>query len=122
MELKQISILLFFLMFLYSGFNKIFNFNKKVINLELKTNLPYSINVFGLILVILLEIIGSLIIILYFFDKNLIKKYIVKFVNILFLLFLIVVTFLYHPPTDKLIPFLSNLTTFSGLLYIYSDL
>ena len=122
MELKQISILLFFLMFLYSGFNKIFNFNKKVINLELKTNLPYSINVFGLILVILLEIIGSLIIILYFFDKNLIDKYIVKFVNILFLLFLIVVTFLYHPPTDKLIPFLSNLTTFSGLLYIYSDL
>ena len=122
MELKQISILLFFLMFLYSGFNKIFNFNKKVINLELKTNLPYSINTFGLILVILLEIIGSLIIILYFFDKNLIDKYIVKFVNILFLLFLIVVTFLYHPPTDKLIPFLSNLTTFSGLLYIYSDL
>jgi len=122
MELKQISILLFFLMFLYSGFNKIFNFNKKVINLELKTNLPYSINVFGLILVILLEIIGSLIIILYFFDKNLIDKYIVKFVNILFLLFLIVVTFLYHPPTDKLIPFLSNLTTFSGLLYIYSNL
>ena len=122
MELKQISILLFFLMFLYSGFNKIFNFNKKIMNLKLKTNLPYSINTFGLILVILLEIIGSLIIILYFFDKNLIKKYIVKFVNILFLLFLIVVTFLYHPPTDKLIPFLSNLTTFSGLLYIYSDL
>lgn len=122
MNLKKISIVLFFTMFIYSGFNKLYDFNKKVKTLQNKTHLPYFLNVIGMICVILLEIFGSLIIILFFCNKFMINKYLVKGVNILFLLFLIVVTFLYHPPTDKLIPFLSNLTTFGGLLYIYADL
>lgn len=122
MNLKLISIVLFFIMFLYSGYNKILNFNKKVFTLQKKTGLPHSINVLGLILVILLEILGSIIIISYFVNNKVISKKIVKAVNMLFLLFLVVVTFLYHPPTDKMIPFLSNVTTFAGLLYIYSDL
>jgi len=54
--------------------------------------------------------------------RNLIHVQYIKYINLLFLAFLIVVTFLYHPPTDKLIPFLSNMTTFGGLLYIYADL
>lgn len=122
MDLKSIAIILFFTMFIYSGFNKINGFEKKVLTLQTKTHLPYIINVFGMISVILLEIIGSFIMILHFLMNNLINIYLVKFTAILFLLFLIVVTFLYHPPTDKLIPFLSNMTTFGGLLYIYSDL
>lgn len=122
MDLKSIAIILFFTMFIYSGFNKISGFEKKVLTLQTKTHLPYIINVFGMISVILLEIIGSFIMILHFLMNNLINIYLVKFTAILFLLFLIVVTFLYHPPTDKLIPFLSNMTTFGGLLYIYSDL
>lgn len=122
MDLKSIAIILFFTMFIYSGFNKISGFEKKVLTLQTKTHLPYIINVFGMISVILLEIIGSFIMILHFLMNNLINIYLVKFTVILFLLFLIVVTFLYHPPTDKLIPFLSNMTTFGGLLYIYSDL
>lgn len=121
-NLKSLAIILFFIMFIYSGFNKINGFNKKVSILQAKTHLPFFINVLGMIGVILLEIFGSLVMILYFIDNYMINKYLVKTTNILFLAFLIVVTFLYHPPTDKLIPFLSNMTTFAGLLYIYADL
>ena len=122
MDLKSISIILFFIMFIYSGINKLFNFNKKIKVLENKTRLPHIINVLGMISVILLEIFGSLIMIFHFIIKN--KKNIkyIKYTNLLFLAFLVVVTLLYHPPTDKMIPFLSNLTTFAGLLYIYADL
>lgn len=122
MNLKTLSIFLFFTMFLYSGTHKILKFNKKVNVLEKKTRLPHIINVLGMISVIILEIIGSLLMIIYFINNKIINKHIIRLVNLLFLIFLIVVTFLYHPPTDKMIPFLSNLTTFSGLLYIYADL
>ena len=122
MNLKSISIILFFIMFIYSGINKLFGFNKKVRILEKKTGLPHIINILGMIGVILLEVFGSLIMISYFIKKNLINIQYVKYINLLFLAFLIVVTLLYHPPTDKIIPFLSNLTTFAGLLYIYADL
>ena len=119
--IHKLAILLFFIMFVYSGFNKIIKFNKKVSNLSNKTGLPYPINELGMIGVILLELIGSFIIIYYFFggniDKNLVKK-----VCELYLLFLIVVTLLYHPPTDKMIPFLSNVTTFGGMLLIYNSI
>ena len=122
MNIKQISVILFYVMFLYSGYNKIFSFNKKVDLLQQKTGLPYLFNAGGMIGVILLEIIGSLIMIIHYFKKDLIPIQIVKYVKINYLLFLIAVTLLYHPPTQKMIPFLSNLTTFSGLLYMYSDL
>lgn len=120
--MKLIAIILFFTMFIYSGVSKILNFEKKVKTLENKTHLPHFINNLGMITVILLEIIGSIMMIIYFSNFKIIKKNYIKLINLLFLLFLIVVTLLYHPPTDKMIPFLSNLTTFAGLLYIYSDL
>lgn len=122
MRVKQLAIILFYLMFIYSGVNKIFTFNKKVTVLANKTGLPNYINVLGMIGVIILEILGSLILIINSFDNKIIDKKIIKFTNILFLLFLIVVTLLYHPPNKKIIPFLSNLTTFSGILYMYGDL
>jgi len=118
--LKKISVFLFFIMFIYSGINKIFSFNKKILTLQNKINLPYYICAIGMVLVILLEIVGSLIIYYYIFHNYNIK-YITNLIYILFLLFLIVVTYIYHPPTDKIIPFLSNVTTFSGLLYLYAD-
>tara|TARA_Y100001958_G_C21207971_1_gene533922 strand:+ start:1187 stop:1561 length:375 start_codon:yes stop_codon:yes gene_type:complete len=119
--IHKLAILLFFIMFVYSGFNKIIKFNKKVSNLSNKTGLPYPINELGMIGVILLELIGSFIIIYYFFEGNIDKK-LVKKVCELYLLFLIVVTLLYHPPTDKMIPFLSNVTTFGGMLLIYNSI
>ena len=122
LSLKQVSVLLFFVMFIYSGFNKITGFSKKVEVLQKKTGLSYQLNQLGMIGVIILELIGSLLIIAYTFDKTLVSKQLVKLTKGLFLLFLVVVTLLYHPPgKKKMIPFLSNLTIFSGLLYMFSD-
>ena len=115
----KIAIILFFLMFLYSGVNKIINYPKKITGLDNHTwnMLPKFLLHIGMIGVILLEIVGSIIIILHFWEFGIPKK-IVEMTMYLFLLFLVVVTLLYHPPTDKIIPFLSNVTTFSGLLLI----
>ena len=118
--IKNIAFFLFFIMFIYSGIRKIIKFKTKTTILQTKTNLPYSICVFGMVLVILLEIIGSLIIYYNKLDKTKIRT-ITNITYLLFLLFLVVVTTIYHPPTDKMNPFLSNLTTFAGLLYLYAD-
>ena len=123
--IPKVAVLLFFVMFVYSGVMKISGFAKKTKGLSKKTGLPYPINELGMLGVILLEVVGSLIIVSYFwglkdiFGIRLEKEYI-KYLLQIYLLFLIVVTFLYHPPTDKLIPFLSNITTFGGLLLIYN--
>ena len=120
---KKIAIILFYIMFLYSGVKKIFNFEKKVIVLQSKTGLPKFVNVIGMILVIILEIIGSIIIITNSLRPGYFSKDLVKLTYISYLIFLIVVTALYHPPKypKGMIPFLSNVTTFAGLLYLYSD-
>ena len=119
LTIKRVAVVLFFIMFVYSGFMKILGFSKKTKGLSKKTGLPFPMNEMGMIGVILLEIIGSLIIVYYFLGGN-VSKEIVKRICEIYLLFLIVVTFLYHPPTDKMIPFLSNVTTFGGLLLIYN--
>lgn len=118
MNSRQISVILFFVMFIYSGFNKIFNFSKKVSVLSAKIGLPLLFNQLGMLGVILLELIGSAIIILYFFNCKYVDYNLVMYTNNLFLLFLIAVTFMYHPPWRTPIPFLSNLTTFAGLLLL----
>ena len=125
LTIPKVAVLLFFSMFVYSGIMKVYGFAKKTKGLSKKTGFPYPINELGMLGVILLEVVGSLIIISYFwglkdiFGIRLEKEY-MKYLVQIYLLFLIVVTFLYHPPTDKLIPFLSNVTTFGGLLLIYN--
>lgn len=109
---------MFFTMFIYSGFSKIKNFQKKVSVLETKTKLPHFINMLGMLGVMILEVFGSIIMILYFSDNRNISTQLTQLICNLFIVFLIVVTILYHPPWDKKIPFLSNLTTLSGLLII----
>jgi len=127
LTLPNVAVLLFFVMFVYSGIMKISGFAKKTKVLSKKTGLPYPMNELGMLGVILLEVVGSLIIVSYFwgqkeiFGIRLEKEY-MKYLVQVYLLFLIVVTFLYHPPSTKLIPFLSNVTTFGGLLLIYNIL
>jgi len=124
--IQKIAIVLFFIMFIYSGLNKIINFKKKINGLDKKIYefLSFKLsNIFlylGMIIVILLEIIGSLIIVYYFLGGKYFSKKYIEYLLIIYLLFLIIVTILYHPPTDKIIPFLSNMTTFGGLLLIYN--
>ena len=122
--IPKIGILFFFIMFIYSGIGKILDFQNKCKGLAKKTNLPYPINELGMIGVIILEIIGSLIILSYFWfpEKTLkyIKKEYIKYICQLFIAFMIVVTPLYHPPNKQIIAFLSNVTTTGGFLLIYN--
>tara|TARA_B100000900_G_scaffold324675_1_gene284360 strand:+ start:3221 stop:3601 length:381 start_codon:yes stop_codon:yes gene_type:complete len=117
----SITIALFFTMFIYSGFNKIHNYQKKLQGLDKHTGgiLPDTVLHLGLTGVLLLEILGSIAIIAYFSGVKL-PRIMIKTLLIMFLVFLVVVTVLYHPPTGKMIPFLSNVTTFSGLYLIFN--
>ena len=136
-NLKKFAIILASIMFIWSGFNKIINFDKKVLTLQTKTRLGITTCQLGMILVILLEIIGFLLLIEYFlkqsylysvFDKlNIFMKIsqeeLIQIVLLLILLFIFVVTIIYHPlNVRKPIPFLSNLTTFGLFLYVYIDI
>ena len=135
--LKKYGILLASIMFLWSGINKIYNFEKKVLGLMSKTNINQNICIFGMVLVILLEIIGFLFLVEYYFNLDrlyklfnklnifikLSQKQLIQVILLLVLLFIIVVTLIYHPLNiNKPIPFLSNLTMFGLFLYVYSDL
>lgn len=120
------SSLVFFIMFIYSGYDKINNFSDKIKSLDNKLskyiNLPESILEFGMKLVILLEIIGPIIILYRMILGNEapdILKILSIFTFICFILFIIVVTLIYHPPNDKIIPFLSNCTTLSGIIIMF---
>lgn len=121
-RIHKLAIVLFFAMFIYSGINKILNFKTKTETLSNKTGLPYPMNELGMCGVILLEIFGSLLMIYHFWGGKMIPIEYVKYTCMLFIAFLIVVTLLYHPPWDKIIPFLSNVTTTGGLLLIYNVL
>ena len=117
--------ILFFVMFVYSGYDKIVYFNSKITSLNNKLskyNLPNSILKFGMILVILLETLGPIIILLrMILGKNCpnILKILSNVTFVCYILFLIFVTLIYHPPNDKIIPFLSNCTTLGGIILMF---
>ena len=121
--IKNIGMILFSLMFLWSGINKIKNFDKKINTLFKKTNWNLDFCKIAMILVILLEVVGILLLIDYnsFNFANLNKK-IIKLILLALLAFIVIVTPIYHPPdVNKLIPFLSNVSLFGLLLYVYAD-
>jgi uncharacterized membrane protein YphA (DoxX/SURF4 family) len=113
-------------MFIYSGYDKINNFNDKIKSLDSKLSqyIKFSepILKFAMILVILLELVGPIIILSrMILGKNAPKilKLLSNITFICFIFFLIIVTLIYHPPTDKIIPFLSNCTTLGGIVIIF---
>ena len=55
-----------------------------------------------------------------FNNIKLISKETVKYIILIFIAFMIVVTPLYHPPNKAIIPFLANVTTTGGFLLIYN--
>ena len=125
------AITMFQAMFLYSGSMKILNFDKKIQTLIKKLQERFSLNLNqslatgGMIGVVLLEIIGSFCLIAYSIYRmkhvpsNTLKSFITGLI-VTFVLFVAVVTVIYHPPSDKKIPFLSNLTTLSGFILMHN--
>ena len=144
-----VAAILFFTMYFYSGINKIINFQKKSKILTTKLSKDKSCNSknyekgcdenlkniskVGMGAVIFLELILSLYVVLflcllpYLLSKKVsnksynILKWIAVSCVILFVLFMITVTAIYHPPKKGargLIPFFSNLTDMGGLLFL----
>jgi uncharacterized membrane protein YphA (DoxX/SURF4 family) len=109
-------------MFIWSGVNKILNFDKKVKTLGKKLSfLPKFCCDFGMVMVIILEIIGSLILLysaIFYKNRSPLLHTITNITLILFILFLIVVTFIYHPPGKKMIPFMSNMCDIGAFILL----
>lgn len=110
-------------MFIWSGVNKILNFDKKVKTLGKKLSfLPKFYCDFGMVMVIILEIIGSLILLysaIFYNNRSPLLQTITNITLILFILFLIVVTFIYHPPGKKIIPFMSNMCDIGAFILLF---
>jgi hypothetical protein len=116
--------IVFFIMFFYSGVDKIINFNDKVDTLykKLDSKIGLSLLKLAMICVILLEIVGPIIILL----RIILAKKSPAIVNLLsnitfalLILFILIVTLLYHPFSfSKPIPFLSNCTTLAGIVFL----
>ena len=122
---KAFGIILASLLFIYSGFNKIIKFDKKVNSIISKTGVPKEIGMLGIIGVICLQIFGFIILMDYY-TMNLLglNKTMVFRVIELIMLFLIVVTQIYHPlkKGSSPIPFLTNLSILGLFIYVYADL
>lgn len=127
------SIILFQLMFVYSGITKIAKFDSKVETLIKKIKARLNLDIasfvakFGMIGVIVLEIVGSLCLVAFAIYKSNKKpsksiEQAVFCLLVAFVSFIVVVTHLYHPWSEQKIPFLSNLTTLSGFLLMQQAL
>ena len=131
-DMKSFAMLVISVMFFWSGINKILHFEKKVETLVKKTGWPVTLCNLGMIGVILLESIGFIILLEYFFNMPLLTKLfnifipttqLIQLILISVILFIILVTLIYHPlNVDRPIPFLTNLTILGGFMYIYADL
>lgn len=110
-------------MFVLSGFQKIFTFEKTVDNVYNKINyVNVTLAHLGVIFVILLEIVAALII-LYSISTNQYREY-AKLCIWGLIIFTVIVTLIYHPPDlssyYKSIPFWANMSLLGGLLLLES--
>ena len=129
---KTYAIIITSIMFIWSGIDKITNFNKKVETLVKKTGWPSVLCIVGMILVIILETFGFIILIDYFTKSDIIlsklnsiiqKKKLIRLILLAVIAFIALVTVIYHPPIEgKMIPFLNNLSLFGLFLYLYADM
>lgn len=127
-DIKRFTIIfftiVFFIMFVYSGIDKIKYFNDKVNTLNTKLNSIFPLKFLNFVMgcVIALEIIGPVIILLrIILGKNSpdILNIFSNIIFVLFIVFLLVVTPIYHPfSLQKPIPFLSNCTTLASIVFL----
>ena len=80
-NMKSFAILVMSVMFIWSGINKILNFDKKVSVLEKKTGFPNMLCNIGMVGVIILEIIGFILLLEYFFKMPVLTQLFEKFIK-----------------------------------------
>ena len=117
---KNISLSIFFIYFILSGYNKINNFKNVSSGLISKLKISKLFSQILIFLTILLEILGSFIIIL----NNILFEFpelIMHFTYLTYLIFLILVTFIYHPYKKEPYKFLANTSLFGAILFFYID-
>lgn len=113
------------ILYIYSGYQKIFDVNKTAESLHNKFTLfeiPINICVLGIIMVIILEIVGSYVI-LYSTYTDTYKKEAYNVV-LAFIIFNIVVTLIYHNPFEKkeFSNSLKNLSITGGFILLLNQL
>jgi len=122
--LVSIVVILILSLYIVSAFKKIINFSDTANSLksQLDNNILFKhiqskidLSKIGLVIAILLLLIGSALM-LYGIHDN----YYLKIGSIILIVFLIIATFLYHPPTDpkQINNFLKNLSLMGGLGFI----
>lgn len=124
--LQLLGIILVIAIFVFSGINKILNFNSNVDSLSKKfnyiKNVPHII--FTIIIIIAIIIVIGAPIIILCNSFNYIGNDIARYAVISLLIFTVIATLLYHLPTDdgQTIHFLKNLSLIGGLLLYYDIL
>ena len=123
MDLENFEYILIFLLYIFSGYGKIINFEETANGLHKKQifNLfTLEISKLAIILTILLLICGSIIVIYDKFKPNKVNKKFIYYLKISFIVFTILATYLYHYPDSKpqKIHFLKNCSIIGGLLLI----
>ena len=124
--LRLLGIILVIAIFVFSGINKILNFNSNVDSLSKKfnyiKNIPHII--FTIIIIIAIIIVIGAPIIILCNNFNYIGNDIARYAVVSLLIFTVIATLLYHLPTDdgQMIHFLKNLSLIGGLLLYYEIL
>ena len=124
---NSIAIICHYLMFFYSGIDKIINYNTKITNLKKIVPEPFKtfnnwVYHFCIIISILLLTIGSMLMILDSLHINKLQPNFKKMIIKLFIIWMTIVTVLiHHPFKSQKIPFLSNLSNIGGFIYMHEN-
>ena len=120
---KKISIIFILILYLISGFSKILNFNMtlKFLKLKFPIKLPNFLYTLSIVGVIILLTLGSLFLIYSIFTDKF--KRMASYVIILFIVFTVIATLIFHWPVDKnqQIQFMKNLSIIGGFLLLLKD-
>ncbi len=116
-----IAVIFLVIIYILAGFNKIFNFHQNVNGLQsrfLFRSLPSYFSTIGIFTAIIIEILAPIVILFsLFYFSNTLKMFTQTSIYSL-ILFTLLASFLYHPPTDanEKIPFLKNMGLVGGFI------
>jgi len=113
-----VGTLFLLILYIYSSHGKIIDVSGTATTLNNKTNLPMNICVLGIIMVIILELFGSLFVLYSIYTKT--NKEYTYYMVWAFIIFNIVVTLIYHNPLEKkqFSNFLKNLSITGGFVLL----